>query len=62
MITSLKSSDSTITFNEVVVRLDGKIVGKIKYDEKTRLWSYYPTGSTPGEGFTTLEACQRSLQ
>lgn len=62
MITSLKSGDSTITFDHAVtVRLDKKVIGQIKLGAD-RLWRYYPKGSTPGEGFPTLEACQHSLQ
>lgn len=63
MITSLKSGDSTITFDHAVtVRLDKKVIGQIKLGADN-LWRYYPKGSTtPGEPFPTLEACQRSLQ
>ena len=62
MITSLKSSGgSTLTFNDVVVRLDGKKVGEIRHVDSQ--WKYFPKGDkVGGEPFPTLEACQRSLQ
>lgn len=54
-----------ITFDSVSyveVRLDGKLVGRIKKDLDDGLWRYYPKGSLPGEGFTNLNACQESLK
>jgi hypothetical protein len=62
MITSLPSGSSTITFDSVTVRLDGKVIGKIEVGAD-KMFRYYPKGSkNPGEPFATLEACQRSLQ
>jgi hypothetical protein len=45
----------------VLVRLDGKIVGEIRKEEG--VWRYYPKGSKDGgEGFNTLRACLKSLE
>jgi hypothetical protein len=63
MITSLPSAGSTITFEHAsTVRLNNKVIGQIKLGSDNQ-WRYYPKGSkTPGEAFSTLEECQRSLQ
>lgn len=49
----------------IIVRLDGKIAGRIKPVEVDgqRKWQYFPDRSkTGGEIFDTLGACQRSLE
>lgn len=53
-----------ITFESVSyveVRLDKKIVGRIKKDDDG-LWRYYPTFATPGDGYASLRAGQDSLR
>jgi len=45
---------------DVVVRLEGKVVGDIRKVEGG--WQYKPKGARPGGVFPTLEACKASLE
>lgn len=50
-----------VKLSSVVVKLDGRIVGRIRKVEGG--WSYFPKWqSEGGEVFTTLRECQKSLE
>jgi hypothetical protein len=55
MITYKSQSDGSIR-----VFLEGRLVGTLR--RFTQGWQYRPRGSTPGEFFSTLDACKQSLE
>lgn len=50
---------------ETVIKVCGRIAGRVKRDEKTGLWHYYPKGQGVkgrGKGFQTQQAAVDSAR
>jgi hypothetical protein len=66
MFNDLRTSDNqklTFTAGDIKVKLEGKHIGNIRYDQMAKGYRYWPKGSKTAEDrFSTIELCQLSLK
>lgn len=62
-LTTTDGQRLTFTAGDIKVKLEGKHIGNIRYDQMAKAYRYWPRGSkTAGGPFRTIELCQLSLK